>query len=132
MVDWNQTLREFQGNVRALRVLNEATLEEAPRLIAAIRAAVDARDASKLQLSAHTLKGAMRYFGETAAYEEAFCLERLARAGDLRDAADALLRLDTAVCELLSSIEEYLLKTLPSTGLEPIATERRPRDLGRL
>ena len=65
----------------SLRVLIEATLEEAPRMMAAVRAAVDAQDATRLRLSAHTLKGAMRYFGETPAYQEAFHLENLATRG---------------------------------------------------
>ena len=43
IVDWDQTLRELEGNAQLLQILVEATLEESPRLMAAIRAAVDAR-----------------------------------------------------------------------------------------
>ncbi len=81
VVDWDQTLRELEGNTPVLRILIEATLEEAPRLMASIRAAIDAQDATRLRISAHTLKGALRYFGDTRAYQEAFCLENLVARG---------------------------------------------------
>ena len=74
-IDWNQVLLELDGNENVLQILIEASLEEAPRLVEAIRAAVAEEDSSKLRLAAHTLKGAMRYFGETRAYQEAFFLE---------------------------------------------------------
>ena len=79
VVDWNQTLRELEGNTQVLRILIEATLEEAPRLMTAIQTAIDAHDATGLRIAAHTLKGALRYFGDTRAYQEAFDLENLAR-----------------------------------------------------
>ena len=41
----------------------EAALEETPRLMAAMRQAVAQRDRTQLRLSAHTLKGSIRYFG---------------------------------------------------------------------
>ncbi len=107
-VDWNQTLREVEGNTEVLRVLIEATLEESPRLMTAIRAAIDARDAAQLRISAHTLKGAMRYFGETLAFDEAFCLENLAQKGNLTDAAGAFRRLETALGQVTRSMQEYL------------------------
>ena len=108
VVDWDRTLRELEGNTQLLQILIEATLEESPRLMAAIRAAVDAEDAAKLRLSAHTLKGALRYFGETPAYQEAFCLENCAQEGNLLDAAEPSSRLDAALGEVLRSLQSNI------------------------
>ena len=107
-VDWNQTLRELDGSTQVLQILIEAAMDEVPRLMAAIRQALAARDAGKLRLSAHTLKGAMRYFGETRAYREAFSLETLACEANFAAAAETLQRLDVAVGQILRCLADYV------------------------
>jgi len=89
--------------------------------MAAIRAALDAQDSEKLHLSSHTLKGAMRYFGETPAYQEVFAIETLAREGNIAGADKSFGRLDLAVKELLRGIEDYLQKKVVESARDPAA-----------
>ena len=55
--------------------LISAFAEETPKLLEAIRAAIDANDVKKLQHNAHTLKGSMRLFAADQGYELAYALE---------------------------------------------------------
>jgi two-component system, sensor histidine kinase and response regulator len=111
-IDWNQVLRELDGNSHVLRIVVEAGLEEAPRLLGAIRAAEAAGDATALRIAAHTLKGAMRYFGKTAAFDEAFEIEKAASEGNFAAAAAALGRLESAVGLVVRNMQEYLQEYL--------------------
>jgi two-component system, sensor histidine kinase and response regulator len=115
-VDWNQVLRELDGNTQVLRIVVEAGLEESPRLVEAVRAAVAAEDATRLRLAAHTLKGAMRYFGETPAYDAAFCVENAACEGNLAAAAASLGRLETAVGQIVRIMQDYLQSELAESA----------------
>ncbi len=107
-IDWQQTLAELDGSEHVLRVLIEATLEEAPRMAASVRAAIEARDATQLRLAAHTLKGALRYFGETPASAAAYCLEKMGSDGNLDNAIDICGHLDKVLAEALGSMYDYL------------------------
>ena len=109
-IDWQRTLDELDGNVQVLRILVEATLEEAPRLTAAIHAAIDAQNAEQLRLSAHTLKGSLRYFGETPAFAAADSLERMGQKGDFHTVAVTARRLEEALAPALDSMRQYLLE----------------------
>ena len=77
-----------------------------------IRAAIDSQDATRLRIAAHTLKGALRYFGDTRAYEEAFCLENLGAEGKFSAAAENLTRLDPAVAAIVRSMQDHLRRQL--------------------
>jgi signal transduction histidine kinase/CheY-like chemotaxis protein/HPt (histidine-containing phosphotransfer) domain-containing protein len=107
-IDWQRTLAELDGSEHVLRVLIEATMEESPRMAAAIRAAIDAGDATQLRLAAHTLKGSLRYFGETPASAVAWRLEQMGSERHLEDAGDICNQLDSALAEALGSMYDYL------------------------
>jgi HPt (histidine-containing phosphotransfer) domain-containing protein len=111
-----------------LRILIEATLEEAPRLMASIRAAIDAQDATRLRISAHTLKGALRYFGDTRAYQAAFYLENLAREGSFSTAAETLRQLDPAVAEVVRCMQDRL-RSEGTEDASRLAAHARPSAL---
>ena len=84
-------------------------LEESPRLLATVRSAAAARDATQLRLSAHTLKGTLRYFGETSAYDAAQHLERMGYEQNFECVADACDRLDEELAIVIGQMSEYLL-----------------------
>jgi signal transduction histidine kinase/DNA-binding response OmpR family regulator len=107
-IDWQRTLAELDGSEHVLRVLIEATMEESPRMAAAIRAAIDAGDATRLRLAAHTLKGALRYFGETPASTAAYRLEQIGAERHFENAGDACCQLEQALAEALGSMYDYL------------------------
>jgi CheY-like chemotaxis protein/HPt (histidine-containing phosphotransfer) domain-containing protein len=61
-VDWSRTLIDPDADRELLRAMVEAFLEEGPRLVAQLRQAIDDGNADQLRLTAHTLKGSLRYF----------------------------------------------------------------------
>jgi HPt (histidine-containing phosphotransfer) domain-containing protein len=85
-------------------------LEDCPVRVAAVRAAVEQRDAAALVSAAHSLKGACGYLSAVAAREQAAHLEQIGRQGRMAEAeADAALaRLDAAVAALLPELRKQL------------------------
>ena len=107
-IDWAGVLNQMRGNLRVVQVLVEATLAETPNMLAAVRSAIGTRDAPALQLAAHTLKGTLRYFGDTAGFQWAVCLEKMAGSRDLSEAADTFTKLESALEPLERSLRAYL------------------------
>ncbi len=106
--DWSEALRVVRGDRRLLRVLVEAAAEEIPRITAAIREAVAAGDAANLQLAAHTLKGAIRYFASGQAFEQVRRLEKMGRDKNLEEAQQSLAALEAEVRLLTPLLADHL------------------------
>jgi len=113
-IDWDDVLDQMRGNPRLVQILVEATLAELPRMLDAIRAAVGRGDAAALKLADHTLKGAVRYYRDAPVHQWAFCLEKMGDNRDLSDAADTLVRLESAIPPLERSLRAYLNPTVNS------------------
>jgi HPt (histidine-containing phosphotransfer) domain-containing protein len=107
-VDWDAALDTFEGSHTLLRLATEAFLEEHPKMVDAIRAAVDAGDAASLRVSAHTLKGALRYFGSVDALERAYQIELAAETGVTDGCRETLAALETELGRLIPAVEEYV------------------------
>jgi signal transduction histidine kinase/CheY-like chemotaxis protein len=69
-----------------LKELAEIFVDECPRLVADVRRALDAGDASGLRMAAHTLKGSLSVFAAGPATAAALRLERLGEAAQLTQA----------------------------------------------
>jgi HPt (histidine-containing phosphotransfer) domain-containing protein len=88
-------------------------LEDCPVRVAAVRAAVEQRDAPALVSAAHSLKGICGYLSAVAAREQAAHLEQIGRLGRLdedeaeSEAAAALARLDAAIAELIPELRKH-------------------------
>ncbi len=115
-VDWPRALRAVQGNPKILTAIADAVLEEIPQLIDTLRAAAAGGDAAKLRLAAHTLKGAVRYFGAQAVYDQSAKLEELGRAGELEPAQALLDVLETEIAPVTSALADYLRAQRPEAG----------------
>ncbi len=76
-------LGRFQGDAAMLQQLVEVFLAESPAQLAAVREAVDRRDAERLARAAHTLKGSVGLFTDGPAFEAIAALVACARAGEL-------------------------------------------------
>jgi two-component system sensor histidine kinase/response regulator len=76
---WEEAWAAVREDGGLLMELVEAALDETEKQWKAIQQALANRDTRTLRLAAHSLKGSVRYFGETEAYREAFRIEQLAR-----------------------------------------------------
>jgi Zn-dependent peptidase ImmA (M78 family) len=90
-------------------------------LTVAIRAAVRGGDATSLRLSAHTLKGALRYFGEGAAFDLACRLEKSGLEGRTAEADTLLGSLDAEAARELRKI--WALKSGPISHLAALVED---------
>lgn len=106
-IDWQETLQCVQGDRQILDTLIEAVLEEAPAMLQAVRRAVRDLDAKSLRVAAHTLKGAVRYFGARAVFDQAFALEQMGRDGTLEGAEPLVESLSRDLEQVLKELGEY-------------------------
>ena len=80
-------------------------LEDCPKFMEDIRAAIARGDAEVLQRTSHTLKGAVGNLQAHAVYEAALRLEMIGRSAELSGADDALGVLDEEMNRLLPALE---------------------------
>jgi HPt (histidine-containing phosphotransfer) domain-containing protein len=92
-LDWDKALGAVGGDRQLLAELAELFLQECPKWLATICAAIDAHEPAMLQKAAHTLKGGLTTFAAGKALKAAFRLEMLGRQGDLSSAPQALMAL---------------------------------------
>ena len=92
------------GSVALLHEIAKAFVEECPRLMADVRAAVARQDAKSLADAAHALKGTVAYFSAAGPCETLEVLERAARKGDLSSSVVLLGVLEGQVEGLTAAI----------------------------
>lgn len=72
--------------------------------MANLRSSIQERDAKRLQMSAHALKGAVANFGAQTAVERAGNLEQKGRTGDLTGIEEEYYLLDRALAEFAAEL----------------------------
>jgi CheY-like chemotaxis protein len=123
IIDWQEALQAVQRKPHILRSVVEAELSEIPCLMEAIRRGVADGNKKALQLATHTLKGSLRYFGKTTAFQAVLRLEEMAREGDLTQAGDTLALLERAIRRMIEAFREYLQGT-PSNPAADCGSEK--------
>ena len=103
-LDGDQTLRE---------ILAVMFLEDCPRHLSEIKAAILQHDGPALKLAAHTLKGSVGVFKDPPAYEAVFRMERIGKEGDWEHAEAAWETVNTEVDRLSAGLSS-LLKRVPA------------------
>lgn len=83
-------------------------LEDCPRLMVSIRDAIDNRNVSKLKLAGHTLKGSAGVFGDQAAFDSAFHLERIGEDANWNSAETAWTTLTTEMNRLSRKLSKFI------------------------
>ncbi|HZN34498.1 MAG TPA: response regulator [Pirellulaceae bacterium] len=94
------------GDEEFFREVAKVFLESCPDWLADLRAAVTARDAKRVLVAAHTLKGAVSHFGAQAVYDAAHQLEQMGKTQQLDDAPPALAALGRALDGLQAALRE--------------------------
>jgi CheY-like chemotaxis protein len=118
-LDWAAALEQVNGDAALLGELAELFLAECPKLLAAVREAVQTRDAGCLRQAAHVLKGSVSNFAAQPAAAAAERLEQLGKAGDLSEADKALADLEAALGRLQPALAAYRRRLLTGRGLIP-------------
>ncbi len=104
-IDVAAALDRVGGDRELLHDVALLFLGEYPKSMAEIRSAVEDLDAPRLERAAHTLKGSVANFGAAATVDAALEIEKMGRSGDLHPAIQALLRLETAMDQLVPELE---------------------------
>jgi HPt (histidine-containing phosphotransfer) domain-containing protein len=112
--DWSVALATVQGSEELLREILEAFLEETPRQLASIEQALAKSDAALLRRAAHTIKGAVRYFGANQAFDLAQRLEALAQNGELSQAAAVAEELEQELARITPLFQARLAAKEPA------------------
>ena len=102
-------LRTTGGNEKLVKSLTKSFLADAPKRLAAIRAALTAKNAAKLDTAAHALKGSVAIFGAQSAVTAAKNLEAMGRSRNL-SGADAQFR---ALEDAMKQLQAELIKIAP-------------------
>lgn len=107
-VDWAHAKSTVKGDLRLLRSIVQAFVEESPKLIDDIRQSIASGDAKALQIAAHTIKGSLRYFGARQAFDLAYKLEELGRAGKVADAQGVFPLLEQQMSKVIPQLRDFL------------------------
>ena len=94
-LDYEEVAERFAGDTELVAELVDLFLEDLPRLMQEIEAAVATGDARALQRSAHTLKGAVGNFGAHPCFDASRELEYMGRDEELSGAADGFALLSS-------------------------------------
>jgi PAS domain S-box-containing protein len=107
LIQWSAALKAVKGNRKLLKTVVDIALDECPKLVEAIRQAIADGDPMALKLSAHTLKGSVRYFGPSKAYDLAFELEKMGKHQEFEGANDALGSLEKEMEQFTAALREF-------------------------
>lgn len=89
------------GDEALLRELVAIFLEDAPKHLDELRAALDRRDAREVEPISHGFKGVVANFGAVPARAVAADLEEVARVQRLQDAGPLVTRLDVEITRIV-------------------------------
>ena len=127
MLDLDAMLRRAGGDRGLVREMAELFLGEAPRMLEAVRSALQSGDAPALAQAAHALKGSVSNFTTARAADAALKLERLARAGALGEARAAHEPVEEEVARVCQALRELVAEGAASE--REAARGRRPTNV---
>jgi CheY-like chemotaxis protein len=90
-VDYDRLMERVGADVQLLNAVVQVFLQDCPVRLAAIKAAVDSRDAEQVRTTAHALKGAAGNLSAQGLFDAADTLERIGAEGRF-EAAEAAWR----------------------------------------
>jgi HPt (histidine-containing phosphotransfer) domain-containing protein len=100
-------LKRVAGDRELLRELVTVFLDECPRWLEELRAAVAGQDATRVQRLAHTTKGALGQLGAEVAFAVAERLERMGREARLTGAEEAHAALEKEFLRLQPVLRQF-------------------------
>ena len=107
LIDERALLERLNGDRRLLGELIGVFDGDCPRMLDAVRQAVEAGDAPALQTAAHKLKGSVANFSARGAVEAALRLETMARQRELDGAPEALAVVENEIARLRRALKGF-------------------------
>jgi CheY-like chemotaxis protein len=99
-------MRRLGGDLELLADVTSLFLEDCPVRVAAIKSAIDARDADGLRMAAHALKGVAANMSATGLFEASQILERLGAESRLEPAEAAWRRLSAEAARVMDTLRQ--------------------------
>ena len=107
-IDEALALGRVGGDFELLQEVVGLFLDDYPKTLREIQAALTTGDASGVERYAHSLKGSVSTFGAKDVFESALALEKLGRSGDLSCAPEAVAKLEQSLSSLHPELEALL------------------------
>jgi HPt (histidine-containing phosphotransfer) domain-containing protein len=101
-------LKRVDGDRKLLKEVAELFMEDTPRLLSEIRAAIVRTDDKALKRAAHTLRGSVGNFGAKRAIDATSQLEELGRRGDFAHAEEIASRLEEELAHVFAGLDSLL------------------------
>ena len=101
-------LQRMDGDFELLKEVTQIFMEDTPRQLDAVRAALTRNDGPALERAAHATKGALGNFGARDAYEAALELEAMGHACDFDRAHARFAALEYQISLLNPALEAFL------------------------
>jgi len=100
-------LARLAGDEELALQLVEIFIAECPRMVDAVREAVEQNSADAIRRAAHALKGSTLNFIEDGPAATAFELEQMGREGGIAEARSLFERLEREIAGLLDDLRRY-------------------------
>ena len=105
-VDISATLQSVGGDQNLLVDLFEVFQQDYPKQLAELRDAIGAGDAERMAQVAHSLKGAVGYFGSQTVHALAYRLETMGHQAEFEGASSVLQQLERELEQLSAFVAE--------------------------
>ncbi len=106
--DFDESLARVDHDVEIFHCMAKLFLDQGPKDLAAIHAALTLRDPAALTRSAHRLKGAVLQFCAPSVFQATRDLEALGKSGRVEEAAQAYGALKAEMDRLLEALRRRL------------------------
>jgi HPt (histidine-containing phosphotransfer) domain-containing protein len=103
--DKSLALSRVGGDAELLKEIALLFLDDYPKSLTELKAAIDAGDLKRVERTAHGLKGSVSNFGAHSAVEAALRLETMGRAQNLVEVRQVLHTLELALAALRPELE---------------------------
>ena len=107
-INWQEVLAAFKGDRQLLEQIIDAFQEDCPRLLSEASHAIDHADADAVRRAGHTIKGSLRYFGDTEAYRLSVKLEELGKNNELDSAEKVFAKLEQAIGQVIEELAGFV------------------------
>ena len=97
----------FEDDIEIQHELAGLFLQVSPQQLAAVRDAVERRDALALERTAHAIKGSLSNFVALEAFQTAQRLESMGRERDLSQAGEAYQVMESQLTALRSTLNDF-------------------------